>query len=258
MNRPSPRWNAIAPIALILFFLFLTFPVEAQLAYSPAGLNFGNVAVGSTSTLPGVFVNQGTSSVTIRSVSVNGTGFAIGGMTLPLTLSPGQSANYSASFAPQSAGTAVGTCYFNVKTSMSKRSRSATGSSTSTSVPMSGTGTVLSGQLAANPTSVSFGTVAVGASVFERHHLRAAQVPRAALRPAWDRECHCHITRIRNRRCRMRSAPWDSCALHAAELQVDPHRIGVLGFSAGGHLVAAISNEYWRTRPTRRSTAPTV
>jgi acetyl esterase/lipase len=32
--------------------------------------------------------------------------------------------------------------------------------------------------------------------------------------------------------------------LHAAEYHIDPHKIGVLGFSAGGHLVAAISNHY--------------
>jgi acetyl esterase/lipase len=31
---------------------------------------------------------------------------------------------------------------------------------------------------------------------------------------------------------------------HAAEYHIDPHKIGVLGFSAGGHLVAAISNHY--------------
>jgi acetyl esterase/lipase len=30
---------------------------------------------------------------------------------------------------------------------------------------------------------------------------------------------------------------------HAAEWHIDPHKIGVLGFSAGGHLVAAI---WWR------------
>jgi acetyl esterase/lipase len=32
--------------------------------------------------------------------------------------------------------------------------------------------------------------------------------------------------------------------LHAAEWHIDPHKLGVLGFSAGGHLVAAISNHF--------------
>jgi acetyl esterase/lipase len=32
--------------------------------------------------------------------------------------------------------------------------------------------------------------------------------------------------------------------LHAAEWHIDPHKIGVLGFSAGGHLSAAISNHF--------------
>ncbi len=31
---------------------------------------------------------------------------------------------------------------------------------------------------------------------------------------------------------------------HAAEWQIDPHKIGVLGFSAGGHLVAAMSTHF--------------
>jgi acetyl esterase/lipase len=33
---------------------------------------------------------------------------------------------------------------------------------------------------------------------------------------------------------------------HAAEWHIDPHKIGVLGFSAGGHLAAAISNHFER------------
>ena len=32
--------------------------------------------------------------------------------------------------------------------------------------------------------------------------------------------------------------------LHAAEWHIDPHKIGVLGFSAGGHMVAAISYQF--------------
>jgi acetyl esterase/lipase len=31
---------------------------------------------------------------------------------------------------------------------------------------------------------------------------------------------------------------------HAAEWKIDPHKIGVLGFSAGGHLAAAVSTHY--------------
>src|SRR6266478_107855 len=38
---------------------------------------------------------------------------------------------------------------------------------------------------------------------------------------------------------------------HAAEWQIDPHKIGVLGFSAGGHLVAAVSTHF-----DRRAYAP--
>ncbi len=33
---------------------------------------------------------------------------------------------------------------------------------------------------------------------------------------------------------------------HAAEYQIDPHKIGVLGFSAGGHLVGAMSTNFGR------------
>jgi acetyl esterase/lipase len=33
---------------------------------------------------------------------------------------------------------------------------------------------------------------------------------------------------------------------HAAEWHIDPHKIGVLGFSAGGHLVAATSTHFTR------------
>jgi acetyl esterase/lipase len=33
---------------------------------------------------------------------------------------------------------------------------------------------------------------------------------------------------------------------HASEWHIDPHKIGVLGFSAGGHLVAAVSTRYVR------------
>ena len=43
---------------------------------------------------------------------------------------------------------------------------------------------------------------------------------------------------------------------HAAEWHIDPHKIGVLGFSAGGHLVAAMSTHFEK-RLYPRSMPPT-
>jgi acetyl esterase/lipase len=65
------------------------------------------------------------------------------------------------------------------------------------------------------------------------------RVPNAG--PSWDQQCGCD----RNTRSSM---PLEDAQRtvglvrsHAAEWHVDPYKIGVLGFSAGGHLVAAVS-----------------
>ena len=42
----------------------------------------------------------------------------------------------------------------------------------------------------------------------------------------------------------MRSARWDWCDFTRRKWGIDPHKIGVLGFSAGGHLVAAVSTHF--------------
>jgi acetyl esterase/lipase len=63
----------------------------------------------------------------------------------------------------------------------------------------------------------------------------------------WDKECKCHITP---------DVPWalqDAqrtirlVRAQASELSIDPNRIGVIGFSAGGYLVAQTSNMFEST-----------
>ena len=54
------------------------------------------------------------------------------------------------------------------------------------------------------------------------------------------------VWRSRHWRWRMRREPSGWCAMHAAEWHIDPHKIGVLGFSAGGYLVAEISTDFAR------------
>jgi acetyl esterase/lipase len=64
--------------------------------------------------------------------------------------------------------------------------------------------------------------------------------------PSWDQQCGC------DRRTRS-SMPLEDAQrtiglvrFHAAEWHIDPHKIGVLGFSAGGHLAAAVSTHFDR------------
>jgi acetyl esterase/lipase len=60
----------------------------------------------------------------------------------------------------------------------------------------------------------------------------------------WDDSCNCHITPKSPTALQDAQRTVGLVRLHAAEWHIDPHRIGVLGFSAGGHLSAAISTHF--------------
>src|SRR5438445_284390 len=82
------------------------------LSASPAPLSFGNVSVGSTSNQSLTITNSGTSPVTISQANASGAGFAIGGVAPPVSLNPGNSATFTASFAPASTGSVSGAASF--------------------------------------------------------------------------------------------------------------------------------------------------
>lgn len=58
----------------------------------------------------------------------------------------------------------------------------------------------------------------------------------------WDKECHCHITPKVPRALQDAQRTIRLVRARAKELNLDPNRIGVIGFSAGGYLVAQTSN----------------
>jgi len=91
--------------------LSATAGASGTLSASPATLSFGTVTVGSTKNLTGSVTAAG-SAVTISGAGSNSSEFTLSGLTLPLTLSAGQTANYTVTFAPQSSGTASGTLSF--------------------------------------------------------------------------------------------------------------------------------------------------
>ena len=82
-----------------------------SLAIAPASLNV-TTKVGSSNSLPVTVVNTGTTPVTVSQTSLNGTGFSLAGLTLPMTLGAGQSAAFSVKFAPAKTGTVSGSLRF--------------------------------------------------------------------------------------------------------------------------------------------------
>ena len=79
-----------------------------NLAATPSGLSFGNVAIGSSSNQSLTLRNSGTAAFTITKAVASGGGFAVTGPPLPLTLAEGQSATFMARFAPSAIGESSG------------------------------------------------------------------------------------------------------------------------------------------------------
>jgi Abnormal spindle-like microcephaly-assoc'd, ASPM-SPD-2-Hydin len=132
---------------------------------NPASLAFGNTQVGGSTKLSETLTNSGNSSVSISKVNANGAAFSISGLTLPITLSPGQSVTFTGVFEPSTTGSASGA--FSVVSDASN---------SPLSVALSGTGTD-QGQLSVSPTQLDFGTIAVGSSSTLKASLSAAGAP---------------------------------------------------------------------------------
>jgi hypothetical protein len=122
-----------------------------QLTPSAASLSFGNTTVGSSQTLAETLTNSGGASVTVSAIGAT-SGFSTSAVSLPVTLSPGQSVSFSTTFSPTSAGSSTGTLAI-----------TSTASNPALNVPLLGAG-VAPGQLTTNPASLAFGNVLVGSS----------------------------------------------------------------------------------------------
>ena len=74
--------------------------------------------------------------------------------------------------------------------------------------------------------------------------LRKYRVPNAG--PSWNQFCGCDPATRSSRPLEDAQRAIGLVRFHAAEWHIDPHKIGVLGFSAGGHLAAAVSTRCGR------------
>jgi hypothetical protein len=123
------------------------------LAATPASVNFGNVLVGVNQPQTVNLTNGSGSSVTVTQAVASGSGFSVSGLTLPVTLAAGQSTSFSVMFAPAASGSVTGNVAI-----------SSTASNSQLNLPMSGVG-VTPGALGANPASIDFGAVQLGANL---------------------------------------------------------------------------------------------
>jgi hypothetical protein len=132
---------------------------------SPSSVSFGNVAVGQSMTKTVTLTNTGTEALSVSGISVAGTGFTASGPHLPISLGAGQSTSISAVFKPTvgDADTGTITIASNVAGSPSRIALSGTGTTATT-------GTTAA-TLTATPSSIAFGSVAVGSDETQTIHV---------------------------------------------------------------------------------------
>ncbi len=105
-----------------------------QLAVSPSSINFGNVTVGSSSPAGGT-LTAGSSDVIVNSADWSGTGFALSGITFPVTVPAGKSVPFTVTFTPQAAGQVSGSVSFFSNATNSPAVETWTGNGTQTVQP---------------------------------------------------------------------------------------------------------------------------
>jgi hypothetical protein len=98
-----------------------------SLTASPSIVSFGQVVMGTSSTIPVVLSNARSQKTTLWTFQTMGGGFSMSGPTLPLTLAAGQSVTVKVTFAPPAAATEGGNLFV---------------SGPGLVIPLTGTGTV--------------------------------------------------------------------------------------------------------------------
>jgi len=162
MRRVRGGWNALVVLLALTMMLGCqglsagkssnqqSSGTSGQLSMTPTSIGFGKVEVGKKQTQPTTLSNTGGASVTITQAKATGTGFSISGLTLPITLTAGQTQPFNVTFAPQSAGSSSG------KVEVTSNAENST-----LDLAVSGSG-VMPGTVAANPASLDFSSVQVG------------------------------------------------------------------------------------------------
>lgn len=146
----------------------------AALTATPNSITFGSVAVGSEATQTIHLENTGGEAAAISKMTISGTGVSVSGMTAPMTLAAGQTANLTVTYKPVAAGTLAGNVLI-----------ASDASDPTITVGVNATATLST--LAATPASVSFGNVVVGSNTTQTIRLQnigTSQVTISSITPS--------------------------------------------------------------------------
>jgi hypothetical protein len=124
-------------------------------ATTPSSVSFGTVADGTTNSQTVQLKNTGSTSVTISSATVSGTGFKLSGISLPLTLAAAQTRSFTVAFGPTASGSVTG--------SVTIKSNAAT--NPTYTMALSGTGTSATRTISLATTGLNFGSEILGGSI---------------------------------------------------------------------------------------------
>ena len=146
----------------------------AALTATPNSIAFGSVAVGSEATQTIHLENTGGESASISKLTISGSGVSLSGLTAPMTLAAGQTANLTVTYKPVAAGTLTA-------------SLSITSNAADPSVVVGINATATLSTLSATPASVSFGNVVVGSDTTQTIRLQnigTSQVTISSITPS--------------------------------------------------------------------------
>jgi hypothetical protein len=140
--------NATDPSVVIDLSAIAT---SSTLGATPSTAGFGNVVTGSTTTQTIQLTNIGTSQIAISTITSSAASVVVSGIATPVTLAPGTSKTFTATYKPTVAATLSGQITV---------TSNAVGSPTT--INLSGTAAAATVQLQPSTTSLSFGSVTVG------------------------------------------------------------------------------------------------
>ncbi len=126
---------------------------QPAISIAPSSVNFGNVAVGVTTSQTVTLSNPGNANLDLTQFTRPAAGFSVSGLRAPMTLTPGQTAKFSVSFTPSVTG--------NQTSSVALVSNAPT---SPLPLSLSGVGVQLQPQISVLPGSLAFSSVNVGSS----------------------------------------------------------------------------------------------